>query len=95
MAFANLVWLYVLYIVASALPILTFLWIMYNIFDFVLFPPQIQTVGQQQVIATVDPEMAASGLPPYPPLPANTDASKVEEIRRTVYVGNIPKEVIL
>ena len=29
------------------------------------------------------------GLAQYPVLPANTDLSKVEEIRRTIYIGNI------
>lgn len=43
-------------------------------------------------LLTVDPTLAALGLPPYPTLSANTEASKVEEIRRTVYVGNIPKD---
>lgn len=40
----------------------------------------------------MDPTLTALGLPPYPTLSANTEASKVEEIRRTVYVGNIPKD---
>ncbi|VDK48324.1 unnamed protein product [Anisakis simplex] len=43
-------------------------------------------------LLTVDPTLTALGLPPYPALSANTDASKVEEIRRTIYVGNLPKE---
>lgn len=46
-----------------------------------------------QVILTIDSRLSALGLPPYPPLPANTDAGKVEEIRRTIYVGNLPKDV--
>lgn len=37
--------------------------------------------------------MEALGLPAYPPLPGNTDLAKVEEIRRTIYVGNLPKGV--
>ncbi|KAM3719390.1 putative splicing factor, arginine/serine-rich [Dirofilaria immitis] len=45
-------------------------------------------------LLTVDPTLAALGLPPYPTLSANTEASKVEEIRRTVYVGNIPKDCV-
>lgn len=40
---------------------------------------------------TVDPTLTALGLPVYPALSATTDPAKVEEIRRTVYVGNIPK----
>jgi len=46
-------------------------------------------VGGVQVITTIDPRLTALGLPQYPPLPANMDPSKIEEIRRTVYVGNI------
>uniref|UniRef100_A0A1I7X5C7 Uncharacterized protein n=1 Tax=Heterorhabditis bacteriophora TaxID=37862 RepID=A0A1I7X5C7_HETBA len=38
-----------------------------------------------------DPNLEKLGLPSYPPLPGNTDHAKVEEIRRTVYVGNLPK----
>ncbi|KAJ1359079.1 RRM [Parelaphostrongylus tenuis] len=45
------------------------------------------------VLLTVDPQMEALGLPTYPPLPGNTDLAKVEEIRRTIYVGNLPKGV--
>ncbi|VDO98286.1 unnamed protein product [Heligmosomoides polygyrus] len=45
------------------------------------------------VLLTVDPQMEALGLPAYPPLPGNTDLAKVEEIRRTIYVGNLPKGV--
>ncbi|KAM3719383.1 putative splicing factor, arginine/serine-rich [Dirofilaria immitis] len=56
---------------------------------------QIQDLGDgQQMLLTVDPTLAALGLPPYPTLSANTEASKVEEIRRTVYVGNIPKDCV-
>lgn len=36
--------------------------------------------------------MSALGLPPYPPLPPNSEPSKIEEIRRTVYVGNLEKD---
>ncbi len=50
-------------------------------------------MGNQQVIVTIDPNLSATGLPPYPPLPSNTDAARVEEIRRTVYVGGIPLDV--
>jgi arginine/serine-rich splicing factor 12 len=46
-----------------------------------------------QVVITIDPTLAALGLPPYPSLPANTEAGKIEEIRRTVYVGNLPKNL--
>src|SRR4051794_31476079 len=43
-------------------------------------------------MVTVDPTLASMGLPNYPPLPANTDAGKLEEIRRTIYIGDIPKD---
>lgn len=43
-------------------------------------------------MVTVDPTLAQLGVPAYPPLPSNIDAVKLEEIRRTVYVGNIPKD---
>jgi probable splicing factor, arginine/serine-rich 7 len=50
-------------------------------------------VGGVQVITTIDPRLTALGLPQYPPLPASMDPSKIEEIRRTVYVGNIDSSV--
>uniref|UniRef100_A0A914HGU1 RRM domain-containing protein n=1 Tax=Globodera rostochiensis TaxID=31243 RepID=A0A914HGU1_GLORO len=53
---------------------------------------QLQDMGEgQQMIMTVDPNLAALGLPAYPPLPPTTEPTKVEEIRRTVYIGNLPK----
>lgn len=55
---------------------------------------QIVQYRSQNLLLTVDPTLAALGLPPYPTLSANTEASKVEEIRRTVYVGNIPKDCV-
>ncbi|XP_070196280.1 splicing regulatory glutamine/lysine-rich protein 1-like isoform X9 [Littorina saxatilis] len=50
---------------------------------------QVAGSGGGQVISTYDPRLNALGLPQYPPLPANLDAAKVEEIRRTVYIGNL------
>lgn len=47
----------------------------------------------EQTITTIDPRLVALGLPQYPPLPANLDPSKIEEIRRTVYVGNLDSSV--
>ena len=44
-------------------------------------------------LLTVDPTLEQLGLPGYPTLPGDTDPSKVEEIRRTIYVGNLPKGV--
>lgn len=45
--------------------------------------------GTEQVIITTDPQLEASGLPPYPPLPANYDSCKIEETRRTILVPNV------
>ncbi|XP_029431858.1 splicing regulatory glutamine/lysine-rich protein 1 isoform X2 [Rhinatrema bivittatum] len=39
--------------------------------------------------ATLDPNLAALGDIPQPPLMGNVDPSKVDEIRRTIYVGNL------
>ncbi|XP_056645498.1 probable splicing factor, arginine/serine-rich 7 [Diorhabda sublineata] len=44
--------------------------------------------GDEQVIITVDPNLQAFGLPPYPPLPATYDTVKIEETRRTVLMLN-------
>ena len=52
-----------------------------------------QSVGGSQVITTNDPRLTALGLPQYPALPGSTDPSKIEEIRRTVYVSNLNKAV--
>lgn len=50
-------------------------------------------VGSAQVITTHDPRLTALGLPQYPALPGTTDGSKIEEIRRTVYVSNMDPSV--
>jgi len=47
----------------------------------------------EQIITTIDPRLTGLGLPQYPPLPANMDPSKIEEIRRTVYVGNLDSSI--
>ncbi|XP_031327425.1 probable splicing factor, arginine/serine-rich 7 [Photinus pyralis] len=49
----------------------------------------ITNLGAGQVIITYDPKLEANGLPPYPPLPANYDSNKIEEIRRTVLMVNV------
>ena len=52
-------------------------------------------VGQppNAYIETIDPELTDRNLPPYPALPGTLDISKVEEIRRTVYLSNLDREV--
>ena len=45
-------------------------------------------------ILGMDPTFAALGLPQPPPL-NNVDPTKIEEIRRTVYVGNLDSGVSL
>ncbi|KAH9489634.1 putative splicing factor, arginine/serine-rich 7 [Bulinus truncatus] len=54
---------------------------------------QVTGTGINQVITTYDPRLTSLGLPQYPPLPATTDASKIEEIRRTVYVSDLDPAV--
>lgn len=44
-------------------------------------------------IETVDPELTDRNLPSYPPLPGTLDVPKIEEIRRTVYLSNLDKNV--
>ena len=44
-------------------------------------------------IETIDPELTDRNLPPYPPLPGQLDVPKVEEVRRTVYLSNLDKNV--
>lgn len=52
-----------------------------------------------QVITTSDPRLTAANLQQYPQLPINTDPTRIEEIRRTLYIGNLdssktPDEVL-
>lgn len=49
----------------------------------------LEGVPPNQVIQSHDPKLLAAGLPPYPPLPAAYDSRKIEEIRRTVLVGDV------
>lgn len=49
----------------------------------------LEGVPPNQVVQTIDPKMAAEGLPPYPPLPAAYDTRKIEEIRRTLLVVDV------
>jgi hypothetical protein len=57
--------------------------------SYVFVCRQLTGVGSGQMITTYDPRLNALGLPQYPPLPSNLDAGKVEEVRRTVYIGNL------
>ncbi|CAF2401139.1 unnamed protein product [Rotaria sp. Silwood2] len=54
-------------------------------------------VGQppNTFIETIDPELTGRNLPPYPLLSGTLDISKVEEIRRTVYLSNLDKDISL
>jgi arginine/serine-rich splicing factor 12 len=59
-------------------------------------PPNVTSSIQKdsdglEMLYTNDPTITALGLTPYPPLPSSTEMSKVEEIRRTVYIGNLEK----
>lgn len=44
--------------------------------------------------AALDPNIATLGEIPQPPLMGNVDPSKIDEIRRTVYVGNLNSQVM-
>ena len=55
---------------------------------------QLTGSGAGQVITTYDPKLASLSLPQYPPLSASLDAAKVEEVRRTVYIGNLDIETV-
>lgn len=52
-----------------------------------------QTGNAPQLIYTIDPQLAQLGIPQYPPLPASTDTTKLEEIRRTIAVSNLDVSV--
>lgn len=41
---------------------------------------------------TFDPKLEEYNLPEYPPLPVNFDARKIEEIRRTIIVIDVPAD---
>lgn len=45
-----------------------------------------------QVIKTCDPKLTEFNLPEYPALPINFDARKIEEIRRTIILIDIPSD---
>lgn len=49
--------------------------------------------GGIQMFATSDPKLAQNNVAPYPNLPLTTDPSKIEEIRRTLYIGNLDSSV--
>ncbi|KAF6018828.1 hypothetical protein EB796_022877 [Bugula neritina] len=51
--------------------------------------------GSSQTIHTIDPKLIELGLPQYPNLPSKTDPSKIEEIRRTIYVSNLILRYVL
>lgn len=44
------------------------------------------------MIKTADPKLSEYNLPEYPPLPISFDARKIEEIRRTIIVIDIPAD---
>ncbi|KAL7288474.1 hypothetical protein TKK_0017555 [Trichogramma kaykai] len=49
----------------------------------------IEGIPPNHQIATLDPKLEANGLPPYPNLPGHLDGRRIEEIRRTILVGNL------
>ena len=58
------------------------------------FNPEVATQvttgpGGAQVLTTTDSRLTAASLQQYPQLPINTDPTRIEEIRRTLYIGNL------
>lgn len=49
----------------------------------------IEGIPPNHVITTMDPKLDAHGLPLYPHLPGHLDSRKIEEIRRTLVIGNL------
>ncbi|CAK9291340.1 unnamed protein product [Gordionus sp. m RMFG-2023] len=49
--------------------------------------------GPTQLIHTIDPKLSNLGLPQYPPLSGVFEPSRIEEIRRTIYVGNLNSKI--
>lgn len=64
-----------------------------NSFNCGFVSQAVSGVGGAQVITTIDPRLTALGLPQYPHLPVNTDPARIEEIRRTVYIGNLDSTI--
>lgn len=56
-------------------------------------PASVTGTPATSVIETVDPNLSDRSLPPYPLLAGHVDQTKVEEIRRTVYVSNLDPRV--
>jgi len=52
-------------------------------------PPHVSNITAGNELVTVDDTLASTGLPLFPPLPADTDAKTVEEVRRTIVVMGI------
>ena len=52
-------------------------------------PPHVVNTTEDDLIKTDDPNLADSGLPSFPPLPAATSTKLIEEIRRTVTIIDI------
>ncbi|XP_043461385.1 probable splicing factor, arginine/serine-rich 7 [Leptopilina heterotoma] len=53
----------------------------------------IEGIPPNHVITTVDPKLEASGLQTYPHLPGHLDSRRIEEIRRTLFIGNLDVSV--
>lgn len=60
------------------------------VFLFVCFFPQLNLPAVNRISASLD---VAATAPAQPPLMGNVDPTKVDEIRRTVYVGNLNSQV--
>lgn len=54
---------------------------------------QLEGFPPNQVLMTHDPRLIENNLPPYPPLPSNTDSNTLDEIRRTVVIANLDRSL--
>ena len=74
---------------------------LYNIFFYIIIiitiilHPQLNLPIVNRISPSVDTATASASSHSQPPLMGNVDPSKIDEIRRTVYVGNLNSQVII
>lgn len=70
---------------------------MYNFLTCLQSTPDVSTsiipVPEQPQVGLVN--LVGQAVPPPPPITGNVDPTKIEEIRRTIYVGNLNTNVSL
>lgn len=53
----------------------------------------IEGIPPNHFISTMDPKLEGNNLPLYPPLPGHLDCRRIEEIRRTLVIGNLSSTI--